>query len=234
LNRLLKIGSAAVGIAAFAFLVWKADRPAANKNPVLAEKPSISAPMILPGEPRQSSIPKMSGVPEAQNLPDSMPGRIGPAAQVAPETPPIAEIGLQKNADETVDQSVRRNPPTQPVAGPAVVDLPNDWGRPIREISIPVPVGEMVPAVFQDDMPKPEAQRKALDRIAAEFERNVSEVPPGMTQNEVWSFAREIADERYITLFGYEAFNQFHLRGAREALREKKAGQTSKLPQTTP
>jgi hypothetical protein len=83
-------------------------------------------------------------------------------------------------------------------------------------------------------MPKPEAQRKALDRIAAEFERNVSEVPPGMTQNEVWSFAREIADERYITLFGYEAFNQFHLRGAREALREKKAGQTSKLPQTTP
>ena len=163
-----------------------------------------------------------------------MPGPIGPAAQVLPETMPVADSGLQKNANQTVGQSIQRNPPTQPVAGPAVVDLPNDWGRPIREISIPVPVGEMVPAVFQDDMPKPEAQRKALDRIAAEFERNVSEVPPGMTQNEVWSFAREIADERYITLFGYEAFYQFHLRGAREALREKKAGQSSKLPQTTP
>jgi hypothetical protein len=101
-----------------------------------------------------------------------------------------------------------------------------DWGQPVREISIPVPVGEMIPAVFQDDAPKPPAQMRALDRIAAEFEQNVREIPPGMTQNEVWRSAREIADERYLTLFGYEAYNQYHLRGAREALSEKKSAQT--------
>lgn len=92
----------------------------------------------------------------------------------------------------------------------------------------------MVPAVFQDDTPKPPAQRKALDRIATEFEQNVSEIPPGMTQSEVWGLAREIADERYLTLFGYEAYNQYHLRGAREALREKRGVQASAAAGTSP
>jgi hypothetical protein len=77
--------------------------------------------------------------------------------------------------------------------------------------------------VFYDDTEKPLPQQKALDRIAEEFEKNVSEVPPGLTQQEVWETARSIADERYITLFGYQAFNQYHLKAAKEALKEKRA-----------
>jgi hypothetical protein len=96
-------------------------------------------------------------------------------------------------------------------------------GRPIREITIPVPVGAKVPALFQDDTPKPAQQMKALDRIASEFEQNVSEIPEGMTQEEVWDAARLIADDRYMTLFGYQAYNQYHMKAAKEALKEKRA-----------
>lgn len=91
-----------------------------------------------------------------------------------------------------------------------------------REIVQNVPEGAKVPTVFYDDTEKPLPQQKALDRIAEEFEKNVSEVPPGLTQQEVWETARLIADERYITLFGYQAFNQYHLKAAKEALKEKK------------
>jgi hypothetical protein len=94
---------------------------------------------------------------------------------------------------------------------------------PIREITIPVPEGAKVPALFQDDTPKPPQQMKALDRIASEFEQNVSEIPAGMTQEEVWEAARLIADERYMTLFGYQAYNQYHIKAAKEALKEKRA-----------
>ena len=94
-------------------------------------------------------------------------------------------------------------------------------GAPIREINIPVPIGAKVPALFQDDTPKPTPQMKALDRIASEFEQNVSEIPAGMTQEEVWEAARLIADERYMTLFGYQAYNQYHIKAAKEALKEK-------------
>lgn len=94
---------------------------------------------------------------------------------------------------------------------------------PIRELTIPVPVGAKVPALFQDDTPKPPQQMKALDRIASEFEQNVSEIPEGMTQEEVWDVARLIADERYMTLFGYQAYNQYHIKAAKEALKEKRA-----------
>jgi hypothetical protein len=96
-------------------------------------------------------------------------------------------------------------------------------GGPIREITIPVPEGAKVPALFQDDTPKPPQQMKALDRIANEFEQNVSEIPTGMTQEEVWEAARLIADERYMTLFGYQAYNQYHIKAAKEALKEKRA-----------
>jgi hypothetical protein len=93
----------------------------------------------------------------------------------------------------------------------------------IREIVQNVPEGAKVPTVFYDDTEKPLPQQKALDRIAEEFEKNVSEVPPGLTREEVWETARSIADERYITLFGYQAFNQYHLKAAKEALKEKRA-----------
>jgi hypothetical protein len=99
-----------------------------------------------------------------------------------------------------------------------------------REISIPVPEGAKVPAVFFDVEEKPIAQQKALDRIAQEFEKNVSEIPPGLTKEDVWEAARSIADERYLTLFGYQAFNQYHIESAKEALKEKRARSNARNP----
>jgi hypothetical protein len=103
-------------------------------------------------------------------------------------------------------------------------------GGTFREITIPVPAGAKVPALFHDDTPKPPQQTKALDRIASEFEQNVSEIPAGMTQEEVWDAARLIADERYMTLFGYQAYNQYHIQAAKEALKEKRARSNAKNP----
>lgn len=114
-------------------------------------------------------------------------------------------------------------PPLLQSTPPGVVDIPMAAGVPIREISIPVPEGAKVPALFLDDAPKPEPQMRALNKIAAEFEKNVSEIPPGMTKEEVWESAREFADESYIMLFGYQAYNQYHIQAAKEALREKRA-----------
>jgi hypothetical protein len=114
------------------------------------------------------------------------------------------------------------------VSNPSVVDTPMTAGVPIREITIPVPEGAKVPALFHDDVPKPAPQMKALDKIATEFEMNVSEIPPGMTKEEVWEAARSIADERYITLYGYQAFNQYHIQAAKEALREKRQMEQSR------
>jgi hypothetical protein len=71
---------------------------------------------------------------------------------------------------------------------------------------------------------------KALNKIAAEFEKNVSEIPPGMTKEEVWESAREFADQSYIMLFGYQAYNQYHIQAAKEALKEKRARSQATRP----
>lgn len=91
------------------------------------------------------------------------------------------------------------------------------------EIAIPVPEGAKVPVVFFDAGDKPFAQQRALDRIAREFEKNVTEIPVGLTKQEVWEVARAIADERFIKLYGYQAYSQYHIQAAKEALKEKRA-----------
>jgi len=91
------------------------------------------------------------------------------------------------------------------------------------EIQIPVPEGAKVPVVFFDAGDKPVAQQKALDRIAREFEKNVAEIPVGLTKQEVWEAARATADERFIKLYGYQAYSQYHIQAAKEALKEKRA-----------
>ena len=128
-------------------------------------------------------------------------------------TPFVQNTGSSKNSNSQI---------SNPVAGVGRGAAP-------REISIPVPEGAKVPAVFFDAEEKPIVQQKALDRIAQEFEKNVSEIPQDLTKEEVWEAARAIADERYLTLFGYQSFNQYHIESAKEALREKKAlGKTTK------
>ncbi len=91
------------------------------------------------------------------------------------------------------------------------------------EIVMTVPAGAMVPAALKDNELRTPQQQKALDQIAVEFEANVSNPPPGVTETENWETARQIADSRYLTLYGYQAYNQYHIEAAKEAVKEKKA-----------
>jgi hypothetical protein len=236
MKSLLKFASAAIGLAAFGFLLSKSDQS--------THEPVAVAPDKAVGHQGGAPINGPYQAPPVKSA--AAPGsHAGFISSGTPATHASAVAGPDIPAVEASVDSIRGSssatlPASSPqhfspaAAGPAVVDQPMGWEPPVREISIPVPEGEMVPAVFQDDTPKPPAQRKALDRIATEFEQNVSEIPPGMTQSEVWGLAREIADERYLTLFGYEAYNQYHLRGAREALREKRGVQASAAAGTSP
>jgi hypothetical protein len=128
-----------------------------------------------------------------------------------------AGVGAVDISNQTSPKSVQSS----------VIYAPASSTAPIREVNIAVPIGAKVPVLFQDNELKPPQQMRLLDQIANEFQQNISEIPPGMTQDDVWEAARLIADERYLTLFGYQAFNEYHLKAALEALKEKK-GQSFK------
>jgi hypothetical protein len=95
------------------------------------------------------------------------------------------------------------------------------------ELVISVPPGEKIPALFLDETPRPIPQQKMLDRMAAEFHEAVSSPVPGMSELGVWEQARLDADEKYLILFGYEAYNLYHLQAAQEAVRERRALQAT-------
>jgi hypothetical protein len=77
-----------------------------------------------------------------------------------------------------------------------------------------------------DRTPRTPQQQAAIDQIARDFEAAVSDPPSGITQEETWTAARQLADQRYLTLFGYQAYNQYHLQAAKEAVKEKNAQST--------
>jgi hypothetical protein len=164
-----------------------------------------------PSNPGKQPTDLISGVQSSSmNSPISSPKDFEKSRHA---TPFLQNTGSSKNSNSQI---------SNPVAGVGRGAAP-------REISIPVPEGAKVPAVFFDAEEKPIVQQKALDRIAQEFEKNVTEIPQELTKEEVWEAARAIADERYLTLFGYQSFNQYHIESAKEALREKKAlGKTTK------
>jgi hypothetical protein len=97
------------------------------------------------------------------------------------------------------------------------------------EIAVTVPPGEQAPAVFYDDEPRTEPQVRILDEIARDFKEAIQREVPGYTGEEVWSEARDWADERYMLFFGEEAWNKLHLQAALDAVREKEV--TGQLPQ---
>ncbi len=164
-----------------------------------------------PSNPVKQPTDLISGVQSSSmNSPVSSPNDFEKSRHA---TPFVQNTGSSKNSYSQI---------SNPVAAVGRGSAP-------REISISVPEGAKVPAVFFDAEEKPIVQQKALDRIAQEFEKNVSEIPQEITKEEVWEAARAIADERYLTLFGYQAFNQYHIESAKEALRERKAlGKTTK------
>ncbi len=102
------------------------------------------------------------------------------------------------------------------------------------EIVQEVPRGASVPALFYDEQPRTPQQSAALDRIARDFNEAVSNPPPDVSETENWEAARRIADERYLNLFGYKAFNQHHLMAAKEAAKERKAANASVQSPSSP
>jgi hypothetical protein len=169
--------------------------------------------------PSQASTSVKATDPTTASLLNSIPMKAGTNSQVLNSTSrPLQPVSGSSLSPKTAAQSSATGAPNS-----SVVDTPMTAGVPIREITIPVPEGAKVPALFHDDVPKPAPQMKALDKIATEFEKNVSEIPPGMTKEEVWEAARKFADESYLILFGYQAFNQYHIQAAKEALKEKRA-----------
>jgi hypothetical protein len=223
MKGLPKFAFAAMGAGAFGFLVWKSDQ---GPTSVVREK-VVRHPTVAPGGGSQKAKPVESAAALGSTGKAISPvaPEIGFASQEGTGIPAVAPPMPGSIGGETPSppSPQKFSPAAAAAEGPAVVDLPMESGRPVREISIPVPEGEVVPAVFKDDTPKPPPQMRALDRIAAEFEQNVGEIPPGMTQGEVWGLARQIADERYLTLYGFEAYNRYHTQAAKEALREKRA-----------
>lgn len=100
-----------------------------------------------------------------------------------------------------------------------------------RELAVTVPPGEQAPAVFYDNEPRTEPQMLIIDEIARDFNEAIQREVPGYTAEDVWSEARDWADERYMLFFGEEALNKLHLQAAQEAVAEKEA--MGQLPQRT-
>lgn len=116
---------------------------------------------------------------------------------------------------------------TAEVSSPTLISTRSSPGN--LEIAVTVPPGEQAPAVFYDDEPRTEPQVRILDEIARDFKKAIQREVPGYTGEEVWSEARDWADERYMLFFGEEAWNKLKLQAALDAVREKEA--MGQLPQ---
>jgi hypothetical protein len=233
-----------VGVGVWALAPWKS-RESEPWVEELAEDCQKKAPIknSIQASDAEFSLSKRKPFPDESLHTSGAGGRAIPfAVPSLPVTPPVESNGNETRRGNSVTGREEASP-----VGYSVVSggAGNDGGAGIsssvyaegsgvsvgtvhpkataREISIPVPEGAKVPTLFYDGEQRPIPQQKALDRIAREFEANVSEIPPGMTKEEVWETARSIADERYITLYGYQAFNQYHIQSAKEALSEKRA-----------
>lgn len=170
-----------------------AEQPSAGES-ARAATANTSAP-----QPRaEAANPPAGPIPTAISLATTATSAAAPGD---PEAPQTASAGNGSNESAT------------PAPAPAGTE----------ESNIPVPAGAIVPAILYDNDPKTPQQQAAVERIISEFEKNISEIPSGYSPSEVWEAARHIADERYLTLFGYEKFNQTHLSAAKEALKERRA-----------
>lgn len=152
--------------------------------------------------------------------------------------PPETGLGESDPADssnevsrQVLPSALASPPPAPSSAAPSAMvpaaGLPAVAGG--IEIAVAVPPGERAPAVFYDESPRPEPQMRMLDQIAREFNDLVAQPVPGYTSEQIWRAARDWADERYMYLFGWEAWNALHLSAAKEAVREKEA--MGQLPQ---
>jgi len=105
---------------------------------------------------------------------------------------------------------------------PTSVSLP-DPASVVVDQEIPVPRGEPLPAAIMDEgYGASTAQVQSLDDIAGEFLDNALDSgPPSQAGIQNWRDAARLADERYRSMFGVEAFNRWSIEAAKEALAEK-------------
>jgi hypothetical protein len=252
MNRFIVIGLiAVVGMGALYLLPWKSDTlveglPEASqkKSPVKEMLQSFVAGSSKSDKVRSadesgrssgtggSAVP-FAGPTKPSPLLSGTPSGVSNANETTPGSSVVGGMGASPRGNSVVSGGTgfagaeADSPPVNAVGSGVIAG--NGYPKATApEISIPVPEGAKVPALFYDNEQKPIPQQKALDKIAREFEANVSEIPPGMTKEEVWEAARSIADERYITLYGYQAFNQYHIQAAKEALREKRQREQSR------
>jgi len=235
--KVLLIAISAISVGVLSFWIWA---PSKNASDDFAQ--------VTRSTGNSSSSRSFDEIPAKTSPPRSAQGR-NPAEPIS-ETPPVGHFDFSKSKirqhgdlgsgsfDSQIPSKDATLEPQRGGAGKNPSPFVQRESSPIEvfdpiatdgfsaasmaEIVQDVPEGAKVPALFYDNESKPTPQQKALDRIAIEFNQNVSEIPPGLTKEEVWEAARAIADERYITLFGYQAFNQYHLQSAKEALKEKR------------
>jgi hypothetical protein len=239
---------AVVGVGALYLLPWKSwqSDTLVEGLPEASQKKSPVKEMLQPSVARSSKSDKVRSADESGRssgmggsaVPFAGPPKPSPllsgtssGVSNANETTPGSSVAVEKGASPLGNSVVSGgtgfaggeadSTPVNAVGSGAIAG--NGYPKAMApEISIPVPEGAKVPALFYDNEQKPIPQQKALDKIAREFEANVSEIPAGMTKEEVWEAARKFADESYLILFGYQAYNQYHIQAAKEALREKR------------
>lgn len=167
-----------------------------------------AAPKTTAGRPAQPTLSAIN--PPAATAPIA--ATISSSSFSSTATGSTGETSNGSDSPQAAQEDGGANPPAAGAASTAASEQPN----------IPVPAGAIVPAILYDTEPKTPQQQAAVEQVIKEFEKNIAEVPSGSTEGEVWDISREIADERYITLFGFEKFNQMHLSAAKEALKERK------------
>lgn len=94
-------------------------------------------------------------------------------------------------------------------------------------VTLEIDPGVRVPAaLLKSDTPLPPIVARAKEQIAEDFVREITEATNkgvgGKDLDTVVDAARNRADSRFRSIFGYDAYNAFTMQAAREALESSK------------
>jgi hypothetical protein len=123
------------------------------------------------------------------------------------------DVSSQESREQSVDlHNSRRDSVVVGTITPQMSSISSSDSPPFM-----VPPGARLPALFLDERSLPPPQRRVLDRIANEFIDAVATDPLGQNR-ALWEKARNVADTKYIKLYGHAAYNALHMQAAREAV----------------
>jgi len=223
----------AAAMALGCLLVWSASNDTVPPSPV-EKRHLTSAIASQPLAPQTNSRMTAQDLPPAMVAPDQVREN---ATAAAPPTnrdlPSVSAREPRSTAPGTRDSALAwPTSPSEPKSSrPPANTAPSistsvSWPDPapvVVDQEIPVPRGEPVPAAIMDEgYGASTAQVQSLDDIAGEFLDNAL-APASPSQGDVqnWRSAARLADERYRTMFGVEAFNRWSIEAAKEALAER-------------